>query len=102
VTQYLSEALGREIAYDPCSPAEFGRYLVDAAGDTMPAEMREQFAKGIEAFYEYNNTAPTRPFEVDMDHVYERFPELEGKLESMGEWTKRQDWGESNYRPAFG
>ena len=46
--------------------------------------------------------APTRPFAVDMDHVYERFPELEGKLEPMGEWTKRQDWGESNYRPAFG
>jgi hypothetical protein len=37
-----------------------------------------------------------------MDHVYERFPELEGKLETMGSWTKRQEWGESNYRPAFG
>jgi len=102
VAQYLSEALGRPITYDPCTPAEFGRYLVAAAGDEMPEAMRADFAKGIEAFYEYNNNAPTRPFAVDMDHVYERFPELEGKLETMGEWTKRQDWGESNYRPAFG
>ena len=102
VTQYLTEALGKDIAYDPCTPEEFGRYLVEAAGDGMPEEMREDFAKGIQAFYEYNNEAPTRPFEVDMEHVMERFPELDGKLETMGEWTKRQDWGESNFRPAFG
>jgi uncharacterized protein YbjT (DUF2867 family) len=102
VTQCLSEALGKEIKYDPCTPEEFGRYLVEAAGDSMPEAMRDEFAKGIEDFYEYNNEAPTLPFAVDMDHVYDRFPELDGKLETMGEWTKRQDWGESNYRPAFG
>lgn len=102
VTQILSESLDKPITYDPCTPAEFGRYLVEAAGDDMPTAMRDDFAKGIEAFYEYNNTAPTRPFEVDMDHVYERFPELEGNLETMREWADRQDWGESNHRPAFG
>jgi uncharacterized protein YbjT (DUF2867 family) len=102
VAGILSETLGKQIAYDPCTPAEFGRYLVDAAGDNMPAEMRDEFAKGIEAFYDYNNTAPTRPFEVDMDHVYERFPELESELETMSDWAKRQDWGESNHRPSFG
>jgi uncharacterized protein YbjT (DUF2867 family) len=102
VTQYLSAALDQEIKYDPCSPEAFGRYLVEAAGETMAPEMRDDFAKGIQAFYEYNNQAPTRPFEVDMDHVYERFPELEGELENLGDWTKRQDWGESNFRPAFG
>ncbi|MEL7447071.1 MAG: hypothetical protein AAGK02_14885, partial [Pseudomonadota bacterium] len=102
VANYLTGALGKEIAYDPCTPTEFGKYLVEAAGDSMPEEMREEFAAGIAAFYEYNNTAPTKPFEVDMDYVYERFPELDGKLEDMGAWTKRQDWGESNFRPAFG
>ncbi|MEL6877477.1 MAG: NmrA family NAD(P)-binding protein [Pseudomonadota bacterium] len=102
VASYLSDALGKTIAYDPCTPAEFGDYLVGAAGDSMPEEMREEFAAGIAAFYEYNNTAPTKPFEVDMDYVMERFPELDGKLENLGEWTKRQDWGESNARPAFG
>lgn len=102
VAQYLSEALKKKIAYDPCTPQEFGDYLVGAAGDGMPEEMREEFSAGIAAFYEYNNTAPTKPFEVDMEHVMERFPELDGKLEDLGTWTKRQDWGESNFRPAFG
>ena len=102
VTAILADTLKKPIKYDPCTPAEFGRYLVDAAGDDMAPEMREGFAKGIEALYDYNNTAPTRPFEVEMDHVYERFPELEGKLETMGDWAGRQEWGESNHRPAFG
>ena len=102
VAKTLSKALDKEIAYDPCTPEEFGRYLVEAADDDMPEEMRDEFAQGIQAFYEYNNTAPTKPFEVDMDHVYERFPELEGKLEPLQEWADRQDWGESNHRPAFG
>ena len=62
VSKVLSDTLGKPIKYDPCTPAEFGRYLVEAAGDGMPAAMREDFAKGIEAFYEYNNTAPTKPF----------------------------------------
>ncbi|QIG54342.1 NmrA family NAD(P)-binding protein [Altererythrobacter sp. BO-6] len=102
VAQVLSDTLGKPIKYDPCTPQEFGDYLVRAAGDDMPEEMREPFAAGIAAFYEYNNTAPTKPFAVDMDHVYERFPELEGKLEEMAEWAPKQDWGESNFRPAFG
>ena len=102
VATILSDTFGKPIKYDPCTPREFGDYLVRAAGDDMPAENREAFADGIAAFYEYNNTAPTTPFAVDMDHVYERFPELEGKLEPMRKWTARQDWSESNHRPAFG
>lgn len=102
VAAYLSEALGREIVYDPCTPEEFGHYLVAAARDAMPEAMRADFARAIADFYEYNNKAPTKPFSVNMEHVYERFPELEGKLETMGQWAKRQYWGESNYRPAFG
>lgn len=102
VAGFLSNSFGHEIRYDPCTPKEFGDYLVQAAGDDMPEEMRADFAAGIAAFYEYNNEAPTRPFAVDMDHVYERFPELEGKLEPMKAWIDRQDWRESNHRPAFG
>jgi len=102
VAEVLSNTLDKPIKYDPCTPQEFGEYLVNAAGDDMPAEMREEFAAGIAAFYEYNNNSPTKPFEVDMDHVYDRFPELDGKLEDMEEWAGKQDWGESNFRPAFG
>jgi uncharacterized protein YbjT (DUF2867 family) len=102
VAEALSAALGKAIRYDPCTPEQFGRYLVNAAGDEMPGEMRDAFAKGIEAFYDYNNDAPTRPFEVNMDYVYERFPELAGKLETLGQWAGRQNWGDSNFRPPFG
>ena len=102
VAGILSDHFEREIAYDPCTPAEFGDYLTRAAGDSMPEEQRAEFAAGIAAFYEYNNNAPTRPFEVEMDHVYERFPELEGELDTMSDWVGRQDWSDSNHRPAFG
>ena len=102
VAGVLSKTLNKPIKYDPCTPKEFGDYLVQAAGDDMPEAMRKDFSEGIRAFYEYNNTAPTKPFAVDMDHVYERFPELEGELEDMQSWADRQDWGEKNHRPAFG
>ena len=102
VTEVLSNTFKKPIKYDPCTPEEFGDYLVEAAGDEMPPEMRKDFSAGIAAFYNYNNTAPTKPFSVDMDHVYERFPELEGKLEPLQAWADRQDWSESNHRPAFG
>lgn len=102
VTAVLSNTLKKPIKYDPCTPQEFGDYLVTAAGEDMAPELREGFSAGIAAFYDYNNSAPTRPFEVDMDHVYERFPELDGKLEPLQAWADRQDWSESNHRPAFG
>ena len=63
----LTNALGREVTYDACTPAEFGRHLVNAYGDEMDVEERETMAKGIGDFYEYNVNAPTRPFEVDTD-----------------------------------
>lgn len=102
VAQILADTLKKPIKYDPCTPAEFGRYLVEAAGENLPAAEREPFAAGIAAFYEYNNSAPTRPFAVEMDYVYERFPELDGKLETMHEWAGRVDWSDSNHRPSFG
>ena len=102
VAKILAKTLDKDIAYDPCTPAEFGQLLANAGGDDVPEEARAELAAGITAFYEYNNTAPTKPFAVEMDHVYERFPELEGELEKMEDWAERQDWGESNHRPAFG
>ncbi len=102
VAETLSKVLEKEVKYDPCTPAEFGELLVKAGGDDVPEEARADMAAGIAAFYEYNNTAPTKPFEVDMDNVMERFPELEGELQDMEEWAADQEWGESNFRPAFG
>jgi uncharacterized protein YbjT (DUF2867 family) len=100
VAKVLSDALGKSIKYDPSSPAEFARRLADAA--SLAGEARDTMIAHITAFYEYNNASPTRPFCVNMDYVYERFPELDGKLETMAEWAPRQYWGESNARPSFG
>lgn len=102
VAEILSRTFDRVIKYKPCTPAEFGDLLAGALGDSMPVEKRKEFSAGIAAFYEYNNTAPTRRFEVDMDHVYMRMPELEGELETLEEWAGRQYWGESNHRLSAG
>ncbi len=102
VAEILSRTFDRAIKYDPCTPVEFGDLLVGALGDSMPVENRKEFSAGIAAFYEYNNAAPTKPFEVNMDYVYMRMPELEGELETLEEWAGRQYWGESNHRPSAG
>jgi uncharacterized protein YbjT (DUF2867 family) len=100
VAAALSEALKREIRYEPCTPQEFGRYLADAYGDAMPADEKARIAKQISDFYHYNNTAPTRPFEVNIDAMRERIPI---ELETLADWTQRQDWRDSNLpRPPAG
>lgn len=100
IASFLSEALGRPIRYDAVSPRRFGELLADAYGDAMNADERAATIAYIDAFYTYNNTAPTRPFQVDTDAMLERMPI---KLETFGEWAKRQDWTISNRsRPPAG
>ncbi len=96
----LTDVLGREIRYDECSPAEFGRHLVTAYGDTMDKAEGDAMAEGIGQFYEYNINAPTRPFEVDEAEMKRRIPI---ELETFADWAKRQDWRNSNApRPPAG
>jgi uncharacterized protein YbjT (DUF2867 family) len=99
VAAALSEALGREIRYDPCTPQAFGLTLAAALGDYIPEEQRARYAEGIAEFYEYNNTAPTRPFEVDIDYQASRLPI---RLETLLDWAKRQDWSDGANRPSGG
>ncbi|QXQ07103.1 NmrA family NAD(P)-binding protein [Sphingosinicellaceae bacterium] len=100
VAAALSEALGRTIVYTPCTPMEFGKRLAYAYGDEMGPEERAAIETSIGAFYEYNNTAPTRPFEVDTVAMLERIPI---ELETVATWAKRQDWRNSNApRPPAG
>ena len=100
VAAILSETFGREIKYDPCTSEEFGDYLVAALGDSMPEENRADYSAGIAAFYNYNNTAPTKPFEVNTEYMMERLPEIE--FESLRDWAKRQDWSDTAHRPSGG
>jgi uncharacterized protein YbjT (DUF2867 family) len=100
VAAALSEAIGRPIPYEPITPQEFGRILADGFGDEMSPAAKDVTAKHIADFYVYNNSAPTRPFEVNVDAMLDRIPI---QLETIRDWTKRQDWTWSNRpRPPVG
>lgn len=101
VAATLSDVLGKPVPYEALTPHEFGRVLADAFGDEMSAAAKDITAERIGDFYVYNNTAPTRPFEVDFEAMCERLPEIE--FETMRTWATRQDWTWSNRpRPPVG
>jgi uncharacterized protein YbjT (DUF2867 family) len=89
----LTDALGRKVVYDACTPHEFATHLANAYGDEMSREEKDATIAGIGAFYEYNINAPTRPFEVDTEAMQKRIPI---ELETFAEWAKRQDWRNDN------
>jgi uncharacterized protein YbjT (DUF2867 family) len=100
VAAALSAALGREIRFDPCTPDEFGRYLAGAYGNAMTEDEKAHLAQQVADFYRYNNTAPTRPFEVNAEALRERIPI---ELETMSNWARRQNWYDScSPRPPAG
>ena len=89
VTEILSEVLGYELAYDPCTPEQFAETLAEVLGYTMEPDARNVFLAYFSDFYHYNNTSPTKPFSVNTKYMLERLPEV--KLETMLEWASRQD-----------
>ena len=100
VAALLSEAVGREVRYDPSTPAEFGKHLANAYGDDMPDAERAMIEPSIAAFYDFNNTSPLKPFKVDMGPVLAR---IQIEMETMAAWAKRQDWRLTNKpRPPAG
>lgn len=100
LAETLSHVVGKAVRYDACTPAEFGQHLVNAFGETMDKDEGEAMADGIRQFYEYNISAPTRPFEVDAEEMRRRIPI---ELETFADWAKRQDWRNSNApRPPAG
>lgn len=96
----LSDVIGHKITYEPATPRKFGEFLTRAFGDNMSEEEREVTIGFIDAFYTYNNDAPTQPFLVDTDAMLARVPI---KMETFRDWASRQDWTESNRpRPPSG
>ncbi|HKT78328.1 MAG TPA: NmrA family NAD(P)-binding protein [Sphingobium sp.] len=89
VAEILSDVIGRPIRYDPATPEQFGRTLADALGSSATPEKRAAMAQDMRDFYIYNNDAPTRPFQVNVEAMLERLPM---RLETMREWAARQDW----------
>lgn len=91
VAEILSETLGRPIKYDPCTPEEFGEYLVSAfakSGD-VPEAYADAYKARVAEFYAFNNSSPLKPFEVDIDFQMNRLPV---ELETLSQWCARQDW----------
>jgi uncharacterized protein YbjT (DUF2867 family) len=100
VAGLLSKAVGREIKYDPSTPAEFGKHLANAYGEEMSDAERAVIEPSIAAFYEFNNNSPLKPFKVDMGPVLERIPI---EMETMETWAARQEWRLTNKpRPPAG
>lgn len=96
----LSKALKRKIIFESVSPRRFGELLTEAFGEEMGEDERRQTIQFIDAFYTYNNEAPTRPFQVNIEALQERLPV---QLETFEEWASRQDWVISNKpRPPSG
>ncbi len=96
----LSDVVGRKVVYEPISPRKFGELLTDAFGDEMGEEEQAATRAYIDQFYQYNNNAPTRPFQVDVDAMLDRMPI---KLETIHDWVKRQNWTLTNKpRPPAG
>lgn len=101
VADTLSSVLEKNISYDPCTPEEFSNFLISAFEENrVPKEARDGFADYIKSFYEYNNSAPTKPFEVDFNFVQQRLPEVE--FETLEQWASRQDWSDEAHRPPAG
>ena len=101
VTKILSEVFGFKLEYAPCSTEEFAEILAEAVGYTKEPQARKLFLNYFSEFYNYNNTAPTKPFYVNTNYMLERFPEV--KLETMREWATRQDWtDDGSDRPSGG
>jgi len=100
IASILSDVIGHTIAYDPVTPRRFGELLTGAFGEVMTPEEREVTVGFIDAFYTYNNEAPTRPFQVNMQAVLERMPI---QLETFAAWAARQEWIETGKpRPTSG
>ena len=100
VAKILSDVLGHEIVYDPCTEEKFGELLVDAMGDVIPGKQKAAFAASIAEFYRFNNESAASPFSVNTEYMMECLPEIE--FETMFDWAKRQDWSEQADRPSAG
>lgn len=90
VCEILSDVSGRTIRYDPATPEQFGQLLAAGLGEAVPADRKQVFADYIRDFYIYNNTASTKPFEVNFEYVQSRLPDI--RFETMREWAARQNW----------
>ncbi|HKQ84286.1 MAG TPA: NmrA family NAD(P)-binding protein [Steroidobacteraceae bacterium] len=97
VLAILAEVVGRPITLEYLPARQFGEYIYDRLGPALGPD-RQGFADFFDTFYTFNNYAPQRPFEVDVESLLQVMPM---ELTSLREWARAQDWTESG-RDAIG
>jgi uncharacterized protein YbjT (DUF2867 family) len=90
IAEALSAAMGTTVVHEYMTPRAFGEYIYSFMGIGATGISVDDYAGFIESYYEFNMTAPERPFAFDVAETLERIP-VAG-LETFAEWAVRQDW----------
>ncbi|WP_254699714.1 SDR family oxidoreductase [Trinickia violacea] len=88
VIEIISEAMGRPLRYDYVTPRQFGELFYDLWGPTT-GSTRKDFVDGFDSFYTFNNEAPQKPFQADVQAALELIPI---ELTDMRTWASSQNW----------
>jgi len=88
VVAILSDAIGRSLDYQYVTPRQFGEEFFELWGPGTGLQ-REDFVSGFDTFYTFNNEAPQKPFQADVQAALALIPI---ELTDMRSWAKRQDW----------
>lgn len=88
VAAALSAGLGKPIRYQMLPVRAFGEIMWNIFHDVSDMS-HEAYVERLTAFYTFNNDAPLKPFKVDMQKLHNLIPM---KLQTMKEWSAKQDW----------
>ncbi|WP_168160007.1 SDR family oxidoreductase [Steroidobacter denitrificans] len=95
VIAILSEAIGRPIRYEYITSRKLGEDLYDltvagqGTGGVLAGVTRDEYAADLEAFYDFVDHSPLKPFQADMKKVLALIPI---QMTDMRTWAGRQDW----------
>lgn len=88
VIDIVSAAMGRALRYEYLTPRQFGERFYELWGPST-GSTREDFVNGFDSFYTFNNEAPQRPFQADVEAALKLVPI---ELTDMRTWASRQQW----------
>lgn len=88
VIDIISKAMGRPLSYEYMTPRQFGELFYDLWGPTTGSG-RPDFVDGFDSFYTFNNEAPQKPFQADVEAALKLVPIA---LTDMRTWASRQKW----------
>lgn len=95
VIEILSEAIGRPLRYEYITSRKLGEDLYDltvagqGTGGVLEGVTRDAYAADLEAFYDFVDGSPLKPFQADMKKVLELIPV---PMTDMRSWARKQDW----------